>query len=210
MRDALRQIEAQKGCVLVVDEADKAFGNAHDSQGDSGVTKRVFGSFLTWLSEKQSRTFVIMTLNRTKGLPPEFLRAGRFDDLFYTDVPNDASRKEIIEIHLRKRGVDPAALQMESEDWGEIIKKTQGFVGSELEEVVRASRYASFAARQSGLPTFEDLVGAISTIVPMSRRDQEGVQQIREFCKDQGKPVSRLQQLTAGPMGRQHRNVNLN
>lgn len=209
MRDAIKQIEAQKGCVLVVDEADKAFGNAHDSQGDSGVTKRVFGSFLTWLAEKQSRTFVIMTLNRSKGLPPEFLRAGRFDEVFYTDVPGEEARKEILEIHLRKRGVDPNSLDMEKEDWDEVIKATNQFVGSELEEVVRAARYQSFAARKTGKPSFEDLVSAAKSIMPMAQRDAEGVAEIREFCKDRARPVSRLQAMATSPQGKQHRNVDL-
>lgn len=209
MRDAIKQIEAQKGCVLVVDEADKAFGNAHDSQGDSGVTKRVFGSFLTWLAEKQSRTFVIMTINRTQGLPPEFLRAGRFDDLFYTDLPNDTARQEILAIHLRKRGVDPATLDLQKSDWKELLKKTEGFVGSELEEVIRCSRYTSFAERGTGQPSFEDLVSAAGSIVPMSQRDVEGVNAIREFCKGRARGVSRTQQISARPEGRHQRNVEL-
>jgi SpoVK/Ycf46/Vps4 family AAA+-type ATPase len=190
MRDALGQIEAQKGCVLLVDEADKAFGGAADAQGDSGVTRRVFGKFLTWLSEKQDRTFVIMTMNRTRGIPPEFLRAGRFDAVFYTDLPTESERKQILDIHFRKRGVDPKGLGLAPNDWTEIIRKTQGFVGSEMEEVVREARYRAYENRRDGKPTFDELYEAASTITPMSTRDKENVDEIRDYCKERAKPVS--------------------
>ncbi len=189
-RDVLKQVDAQKGCVLLIDEADKALGNAHDSQGDSGVTRRVFGTILTWLAENQSKTFCIMTLNRTKGLPPELLRAGRFDAIWYTDLPHEAERQQIMEIHLRKRGVDIAALKLNDADWKEIIDKTNGFVGSEIEEVVREARYISFERRLAGDPTFDEIVEAAGGIVPLSQRDREGVEEIRTYCKDRAKPVT--------------------
>ena len=206
-RDVLKQIDAQKGCVLVIDEADKALGNAHDSTGDSGVTKRVFGTILTWLAENQSKTFTIMTLNRTKGLPPELLRAGRFDALFYTDLPTDPERRQIMEIHLNKRGVDPTTLDLDDNDWKEICSKTQGFVGAEIEEVVREARYLAIEQHGSGTPTFDQIVEAAGGIVPLTQRDPEGMQQIREFCKDKAKPVSTPAQTGRG--GRQSRAVNL-
>lgn len=208
MRDAIKQISAQQGCVLVVDEADKGFGNAHNSQGDSGVTKRVFGSFLSWLAEKQDRTFVIMTLNRTAGLPPELLRAGRFDATFYTDLPGDQERRAIFDIHLRKRGVDPASLGFKKADWSELIKKSNGYVGSEIEEAVREARYMAFEHQRTGLPTFEQLHTAISSIVPLSQSNTEGMEEIRTFCKDRARPVSRQYQQEE-PAGRAQRRVDL-
>jgi len=191
MRNAIKLVEAQKGSVLVLDEADKAFGGAMDGHGDSGVTKRVFGQLLTWLAEKNDRTFVVMTLNRTKGLPPEFLRAGRFDKVFYTDLPSDAERRQILEIHLRKRHVDPAACGLSEEAWEIILERTRGFVGAELEEIVREARYMAFEKRGSGVPTFDELLMAIASIVPMSKMDEENVEAIREFCKHRATPVSR-------------------
>ena len=202
MRDALRQVEAQKGCVLILDEADKAFGGAVDSQGDSGVTRRVFGQMLQWLAEKQDKTFVIMTLNRTAGLPPELLRAGRFDELFYTDLPSDEERRQIIEIHFRKRGVDPAQLGFGDAEWQQIIEKTTGYVGSELEEVVRNARYRCFESRQVGVPTFEEVLEEAGSVVSMSQRDPDGINKIREYCKDKGKCVSYPKTAKAGRRGR--------
>lgn len=190
MRDALKQVEAQQGCVLVLDEVDKAFGGATDSQGDSGVTRRVFGQLLTWLAEKKDRTFVMMTLNRTKGIPPEFLRAGRFDAVFFTDLPHPKEREEIIKIHMRLRGIDPDKLDMKPNDWEELVNVTDKFVGSELEELVRDSRYLSFERRQSGNPTFAEIMEAKGSVIPLATLDADGVQAIRDWCKGRARPVS--------------------
>lgn len=196
-RDVLKQIDAQRGCVLVIDEADKALGNAHNSSGDSGVTKRVFGTILTWLAENNSRTFCIMTLNRTEGLPPELTRAGRFDAMFYTDLPTEVERKQILEIHMRRRNVEPDSLNMQAGDWAELVKATQGFVGAELEEVVREARYTAFNNREDGNPSFPELMEAVGSIVPMTTRDPDGMNSIREFCKDKAKPVTSPQTVRA-------------
>ncbi len=206
-RDALRQVDAQKGCVLVIDEADKALGNAHNSSGDSGVTKRVFGTILSWLADNNSRTFVIVTLNRTEGLPPEFLRAGRFDAMFYTDLPTELERRQILEIHMRRRGVDPKTLGMAEPEWDSLIEGTKGFVGSELEEVVRESRYQSFASHKTGIPTFEQFIEAAAAIVPMTVRDPQGIESIRTFCQGRAKPVTSPSR--AKPAIRNQRAVNL-
>jgi hypothetical protein len=189
-RDVLKQIDAQQGCVLVIDEADKALGNAHNSSGDSGVTRRVFGTILSWLAENQSKTFCIMTLNRTDGLPPELLRAGRFDAVFYTDLPTDEERLQILHIHLRKRGVDPASLKLSDKDWKEIVKQTKDYVGAELEEIVREARYRALAETGNATPTFEHLIEARIAVVPMTQRDKTAVEAIREFCADRAKPVT--------------------
>lgn len=209
MRDALRQVEAQRGAVLVLDEVDKAFGGAADSQGDSGVTRRVFGQLLTWLAEKNDRTFVIATLNRTKGLPPEFLRAGRFDKIFYTDLPNPAERRQILTIHLRKRGVDPEACGLSEEAWGILVERTEGFVGAELEECVREARYCAFEKRGVGIPSFDDLVLAAAGIIPMSRMDAENIDAIRSFCRGRATPVGRAAPAATTPPRRTRRHVDI-
>lgn len=189
MRDAIKQIEAQQGCVLLIDEADKALGNATSSQGDSGVTMRVFGTLLTWLASKQSPTFAIMTANSVAGLPPELLRAGRFDEVFYTTLPTPTEARQILEIHLRKRAVDPAALGFTEADWAAIVEKMSEFVGSEIEEVVKSARYRSFAERDSGVPSFEDLVEAAAGVTSMASRDREQLKKIVDYCAGKGRPV---------------------
>lgn len=190
VREVLRILDAQKGCVLVIDEADKALGNAHQSTGDSGVTRRVFGAILTWLAENQSRTFVIMTLNRTEGIPPETLRAGRFDKLFYTDLPTATVRRQIFEVHFKKRGVDPASLGLATTHWKDIIEKTEQFVGSEIEEAVKESRHMAMAAHGNGVPTPEQILLAISGIRPMAATEKDVIAEMLEFCKSKGTPVT--------------------
>jgi hypothetical protein len=207
MRMALKLIEAQQGCVLVLDEADKALGGAADASQDSGVTRRVFGQFLTWLANKQDRTFVVMTLNRTKGIPPEFLRAGRFDAVFFTDLPHDQERRQIFEIHFHKRGVDPVSLEMGEAEWGMLIEKTKDFVGSEVEEIVKEARYIAFERRRVGLPTFEEILEAHSNVRPISTLDAENVSAIAQFGRDRARSVSsppKRRQAT-----RAHRSVDL-
>jgi ATP-dependent 26S proteasome regulatory subunit len=190
MRDAIRQIGAQQGCVLLIDEADKAWGNAHDSRGDSGVTQRVFGQLLSWLAGKKDRTFVVMTMNRTTGIPPEFLRAGRFDAVFFTDIPTATERRQILEIHFKKRGVDLNQLAFTEADWEQVILETEGCVGAELEEIVKESRYRAFEARGAGVPTFTEVITSRKAITPLSELDAEGVKAIRDFCASRAKPVT--------------------
>ena len=197
MRSALKTIDAQHGCVMLVDEADKAFGGAADAVGDSGVTKRVMGNLLTWLAAKKDRTFVVMTLNRIDGLPPELLRPGRFDKVFFTDLPEADTRKEILKIHFRKRGIKPEDLKLNPADWKHIVDRTDRFVGAELEEIVREARYLAFEARQSGVPTFAEITAAATSIKPLSTLDEEGVEKIRKFCNGKATNVEKEQAVQA-------------
>ena len=141
VRDAIKTIEAQNGCVVLLDEIDKALGGIHQGQGDSGVGKRVLQALLTWLAEKTSPTFVVATMNRVEDLPPELLRAGRFDAMFCTDLPDDAARKQIMQIHLRKRKCLSTleTLDRVSSAWPALISQTDEFVGAELESAITVS-----------------------------------------------------------------------
>lgn len=141
-REAIRVVSAMDGCVLMIDEADKAMSGALDASGDSGVTKRVLGLVLDWLAMKKDRTFVVMTMNRTRGLPPEMLRRGRFDQVYCVDLPTEEERATIMAIHLRKRGIDPAAYT--KDEWNTFITLTDDFVGAEIEQAVIAARSAAF------------------------------------------------------------------
>lgn len=210
MRDAIRQIEAQQGCVLLLDEADKAFGGATDSQGDSGVTRRIFGQLLTWLSNKKDRTFVIMTLNRTNGIPPEFLRAGRFDAVWYTDLPTATERQQILQIHFKKRGVAADQLCLTEDQWTTLIEQTQQFVGAELEQLVVESRYISFERRGSAFPTFEEIIEAKAAIIPIATLEKEKVEEIRTFCQNRARNVSAVTAVGGERRARHRRSVDIN
>lgn len=142
LREVIALVSAIDGCVLVVDEADKSLGNSLESSGDSGVTRRLFGMFLTWLARKTDRTFVVMTMNRTKGMPPELLRKGRFDEIFYVDLPTEDERRKILRIHMELRAVDPGFYS--AAEWKGFMKASADFVGAEIEESVKSARFAAF------------------------------------------------------------------
>lgn len=188
-RDALKQIDAQKGCVVVIDEADKALGGSHNAQGDSGVSRRILGSILSWLADNQSKTFCIMTLNRTDGLPPELLRAGRFDEVFYTDLPDATARKQIIDIHLRKRGVEPANLEISEEEWVSIIAGLDKFVGAELEAVVKEARYLAMAKFGHGRPGYEQFLSASQAVKPLALKEATQINEMLTECRKNATPV---------------------
>lgn len=187
--DTLRTVDALQGCVLLIDEADKGLQGSSGAVTDSGVMQRVFGKLLTWLAEKKSNTFVIMTMNTMKHIPAELFRRGRFDDVFYVTLPDEEERQEILSIHLRQRGVDPTVVLSNKSDWTKLIKATTDFVGAELEEVVKEARLAAFVRDESGQPSLDDLLTAAKTIVPTVRLDPDTAASITAFCKDRARPV---------------------
>lgn len=189
MSNALKTIEAMRGAVVLVDEADKLWGGANEASGDSGVTRRVFGKFLSWLADKTDGSFVIMTINRVRGLPPEFLRKGRFDEIFYTDIPDEDTREHILRIHMQKRGLDPAVVLPTQDDWDEVLSRTQHFVGAEIEDVVKAARRLAWAEEPGKLPNVTHFMLAAKATVPLYKLDEESIAEIRSFCKDRARPV---------------------
>lgn len=196
MRTALNTIDALDGAVALIDEGDKALGGANDSSGDSGVTRRVFGQLLTWLTEKTSSTFMVMTMNRTKGIPSEFLRKGRWDEVFYTDLPDAVEREQILEIHLKKRGVDIKPLLKADKTWADLLAATDRFVGSELEQIVCDARFISFANRKSGQPTADELIECAKKIVPLADSEKDNIDEIRRMCEGRARPVSKQRKTT--------------
>ena len=131
MRKALKLSEAISPCVLWIDEIEKAFAGIGNNNSHE-VTTRLFGQFLTWMQEKESKVFIVATANDISSLPPEFLRKGRFDELFFVDLPDDAERRQILEIHLRKREQWSSSI-----DIGKLSEATKGFNGADIEAVVK-------------------------------------------------------------------------
>lgn len=204
MRDAIAQITAQQGCVLLIDEADKAWANVTDGRSqDNGVTQRIFGQLLSWLAAKDDRTFVIMTMNRIGNMPPELMRKGRFDEVFFVDLPTEDERQQIFNIHLRRRGLTPEMFGNEA-DWRTIITATHDFSGAEIEEMVKDARFfalerycsqfsepsAAPISPAAGQPTFDDLMKAIKGTKPGAQLYSADLTAMREFCKDKAVPVS--------------------
>ena len=131
-----------------------------------------------------------LTLNSIQGIPPEMLRAGRFDRIFYTDLPSPAERRKIMEIHLKRRKTAPESLNFSDADWAAIVEKTDKYVGAELEQVICSARYKSFASRAVGTPTLDEMLEAANSVIPMARRNADQINAILDFCKDTAEPVS--------------------
>lgn len=149
MRKAIELAEAIAPCVLWVDELEKAFAGIGGEGGGAEITTRLLGSFLTWMQEKTSATFVVATANNISKLPPELLRKGRFDEIFYVNLPNEKERKQIFEIHIKKRRPQDFV----SIDFAQLAKKTDGFSGADIEGVVKDSVEAAFESMTGYLTT---------------------------------------------------------
>jgi ATP-dependent 26S proteasome regulatory subunit len=182
MRTAIRSAEATAPCVLWIDEIEKGFSGVSGG-GDSGTSSRVFGSLLTWMQEKTTPVFVIATANNVYGLPPEFLRKGRFDEIFFVDLPTVAERRDIWRLHLGKRlRNNIAATQLpESHDvYASLAEATEGFSGAEIEHVIIAGLFDAFAERRPLAKA--DLSRAVANTVPLSITQAEQISAIRRWA----------------------------
>ena len=177
-REMIRIAEAMAPCVLFIDELDKGFaGLGSGFVGDSGTSARVFGTILTWMEEKESPVFIAATANSVEALPPEVLRKGRFDEIFFIDLPSERERREIFEVHLSKvrpnrlREFDLAQLAFQSED----------FNGAEIEQAIYEAMHIAFNERREF--TTEDILRAMAAIVPLSKTSQERIQRLQEWAQ---------------------------
>jgi SpoVK/Ycf46/Vps4 family AAA+-type ATPase len=184
LRGALRTAESISPAVLFIDEIDKAFaGSAGSADSDGGTSSRIFGSFLTWMQEKTSPVFVIATANRVERLPSEFLRKGRFDEIFFVDLPNEEERKEIFKIHLGKR-----RSETERFDFDQLSKVCEGFSGAEIEQGLISAMYEAFA--QGREFTQLDIIAAIRATMPLSKTMSEQVTALRDWARQRARPAA--------------------
>ena len=179
IREAIAVAESVAPAVLWIDEIEKGFAA---SDADASAS-RVFGAFLTWLAEKTSTVFVAATANDIANLPPELLRRGRFDELFFVDLPNQAEREEILAIHLRKHHRDP--LQFPIED---LASQAERLSGAELEQVVASALYKAFAERRD--LTDNDLANAINETVPLYDTYEDRVKELRDWARTRARPAT--------------------
>jgi SpoVK/Ycf46/Vps4 family AAA+-type ATPase len=190
IRRAIIIAEGIAPCVLWVDEIDKAFGALTGGSTDSGTSHRVLGTFLTWLAEKKSAVFVIATANNIKVLPPELLRKGRFDDIFFLDLPNDEERQEIFALHLGRRGRDVAAF-----DLAGLVEASEGFSGAEIEQAIISALFDAFYDGRDLEQA--DLLQAMKETVPLSKTMAEDIQVLRDWCLTRARPASVPQEQAA-------------
>lgn len=184
IRRAIAVAESVAPAVLWVDEIDKAFaGSAGSAVADGGTTARVFGTFLTWLSEKTAPVFVVATANDISQLPPELLRKGRLDEIFFVDLPDPAERTEIFRIHIRKRQRDDTQFHLNA-----LTEASQDYSGAEIEEAVVSALYDAFD--QSRELTTDDVLVALRQSVPLARTMAEHIQRLRQWAEGRARNAS--------------------
>jgi len=183
MRSAIATAESIAPCILWMDELEKGFGGLKGS-GDSGTTSRTFATFLTWMSEKTAPVFLVATANDVSQLPPEMLRKGRFDEIFFVDLPGLAEREEIFRIHLTKRKRDTKKFKLKA-----LAEATDGFSGAEIEQVVVGGLYLAFADGR-GLAQ-KDLIAEAKNVVPLSVMMSEDIAELREWASLRTRPASK-------------------
>lgn len=184
LRNALKTAESISPAILFIDELDKAFaGGTGSADSDGGTSSRIFGSFLTWMQEKKSPVFVMATANRVERLPSEFLRKGRFDEIFFVDLPTPDERSDIFRIHLQKRGRD-----LERFDLEQLAKVSEGFSGAEIEQALIAAMYDAFA--QGREFTQLDIIAATRATLPLSKTMSEQVMALRDWARQRARPAA--------------------
>jgi hypothetical protein len=181
LREALASAEQLEPCVLWIDELEKGLASAASSE-DGGVSRRVLGYFLTWLAERKARVFLVATANAVQELPPELLRKGRFDEIFFVDLPDFPARAEVFRLHLARRKVDFGAFSLNA-----LAEASEGFSGAEIEQAVVGALYAAHAEH---VPVDEaKLIAEIRGTRPLSVLMAEQVQGLRAWAKSRTVPA---------------------
>jgi AAA+ superfamily predicted ATPase len=175
LREALQQAESMSPVVLWIDEIEKAFASASSDSADGGLSQRMFGTLLTWMQDHSAPIFLIATANNIDRLPPELMRKGRFDEIFFVDLPGPAEREAILAIHLRKRRRDKSQF-----DIARLVAASDGFSGAEIEQAIVSGLYLAFSANCQC--TTEHLLAAIQATQPLSVLMREHVEQLRAWA----------------------------
>ncbi|MFH1616569.1 MAG: AAA family ATPase [Planctomycetota bacterium] len=179
---SLRQAEMMAPIILWIDEIEKAFASAAAQSSDGGLSKRMFGALLTWMQEHTAPVFLVATANDIEALPPELLRKGRFDEVFFVDLPRRDTRREIFAIHLKKRKRDPEKFDIDA-----LAKASDGFSGAEIEQAVIAALHEAFA-RKCDLDT-QMILRVIQTSPPLSITMAEKVAELRAWARNRCVPA---------------------
>jgi SpoVK/Ycf46/Vps4 family AAA+-type ATPase len=182
LRDALRQAEMMSPIVLWIDEIEKGFASAASESTDGGLSKRMFGALLTWMQEHTAPVFLIATANDIEALPPELLRKGRFDEIFFVDLPQPSARKQIFQIHLKKRGRDSAKFDLDA-----LAAASDGFSGAEIEQAVISALHDAFSKHEE--LTTRHILRALEESPPLSVTMREKVQELRDWSKGRCVPA---------------------
>ena len=179
LRNSLKQAELMAPCVLWMDEIEKGLATG---ASDNATSHRVLGTLLTWMAENDSAVFIVATSNDISGLPPELVRKGRLDEIFFVDLPDAETRAEIFRIHLEKRNLDPAAFDLPA-----LAETASDFTGAEIEEAIVSARYLA-AAREDEIKQ-EDVISALNRTYPISVLRAESIHALREWAEHRTVPA---------------------
>lgn len=186
VRQMIQIAEAIAPCVLWIDEIDKAFGNiTSGTDGDSGTSRRVFGSLITWMQEKTSPVFIVATANNVRILPAELLRKGRFDEIFFLNLPSPSERQDIFRVHLQR--LRPSRLR--EFDFAQLAHHTANFSGAEIEQVIIDGMHHAFGRGRPGYRqdfTTEDILQAIADTVPLAAIAREQIEALKQWAAEAG------------------------
>jgi len=185
IRKVFRVAEGLAPCVFWIDELEKIFaGSGPDSaSADAGVSSRILAAFLSWMQDRKAPVFVAATCNNVTALPPELIRKGRFDELFFVDLPNQAERKQIFAIHLKRRKRNPTEFDLD-----QVATAARGYSGAEIEAAVQTALYAAFSSKQT--VSTQGLVDALQATVPLSVTRSEEIQELRAWASQRAVPAS--------------------
>ncbi len=175
LREALAQAESLAPVVLWIDEIEKAFASAGSYSADGGLSQRMFGTLLSWMQDHRHPIFMIATANNISDLPPELVRKGRFDEIFFIDLPSERHRQSIFGIHLRRRGRDPKEFDLKR-----LAAESGGLTGAEIEEAIRSGMYFAFSEGKEC--TTEHVVRAIEATQPLSVVMRESIENLRSWA----------------------------
>lgn len=177
LEKALRTAERMAPCVLMIDEIEKGLAYSQSAEADAGLSRRIFGRLLGWLQDRQAPVFVVATCNNISQLPPELTRKGRFDEIFFIDLPNRNERKEIFAVHLKKRKRDPKAFDLDA-----LAAASEGFSGAEIEQAVVSGLTTAFS--RGGELTTEILLGELRATRPLSVTRREEIGALRGWARE--------------------------
>ena len=182
LRQALAQAEAMAPCVLWIDEIEKAFASATASMADGGLSKRMFGTLLSWMQDHRHPIFIMATANDISSLPPELMRKGRFDEVFFIDLPTPEARAQILKIHLERRNRFPQMF-----DLPYIASKAEGFTGSEIEQAIISGLFSAFSEETE--LTDAHIIAEFEKTRPLSVLMGERITQLRQWAEDRCVPA---------------------
>lgn len=196
LRKAFRVIEAIGRCVVWVDEIEKALQGATSGSADGGVSSDALGAVLSWMQERTGEAFVIATANDVDGLPPELMRKGRFDEIFFVDLPNASERASVLSAALRAHGRGSAKVKLQ-----DLASATDGFTGSEIAAIVPDAMFAAFADDAREITTV-DLLDAAKTVVPLSKTAEAKIAKLRDWAKGRARPATNAEIISDKPQRR--------